>query len=303
MNPEFGTVITAMVTPFDERGQIDEGATEGLIKHLLANGTDGLVVCGTTGESPTLSHAEKLKLFGLVKEITGGRVPLIAGTGSNNTAESITLSKEAVALGYDAVLLVAPYYNRPSQEGLYRHFRTIAEAARTPTLLYNIPGRSAVTIEPATIKRLVKDCSFICGVKEATGNLMQASELLIGAPGGFLLYSGEDGLVLPLMAIGGVGVISVTSHLVGRDLSAMCSAYRNGAVAEAARLHLKMMPIVRACFQSTTPSPAPVKAALNLIGVPVGEVRLPLVPVNDSERQIVQKAVYEYGLLGEKVRN
>ena len=292
--PEWGQVITAMVTPFDEKGAICERAVQRVVDHLYDNGSDGLVVCGTTGESPTLSHDEKLQMFRLVKQASHGRGPIIAGTGTYNTGESIELSRQAEEIGVDGLLAVTPYYNKPSQEGLYLHFRAIAESVRIPVMVYNVPPRTSVNIEPATVLRLAKDVTNIVGVKEASGNLVQVSEIVAGAPAGFSIYSGEDGVVLPVLSVGGVGVVSVTSHVAGKELKRMHEAFFSGDYAEAARLHAFMLPIVKACFQSTTPSPAPVKAAMNLMGLNVGGLRLPLVEVNDAEREIVRRALAAY---------
>jgi 4-hydroxy-tetrahydrodipicolinate synthase len=296
--PFWGRILTAMVTPFDTDGRIDESAVATLVDHLFANGSDGLVVCGTTGEAPTLTHDEKLRMFQHVKELAAGRGPVIAGTGDNETAFSIELSREAAALGVDGLLLVAPYYNKPSQEGMYRHFRAIAEAVNLPVMLYNVPGRTGINIDATTVLRLACDVPNVVAVKDASGNLLQTSEIVAGAPAGFRVYSGEDGLILPMLAVGGAGVVSVTSHLVGRDMRAMFDAFAAGRAIEAAALHAKMLPIVKACFQSTTPSPVPVKAALNLLGVPVGGLRLPLVEANEKELGIVRTALRSYGLIG-----
>jgi 4-hydroxy-tetrahydrodipicolinate synthase len=295
--PNWGRVLTAMVTPFVAGGELDEAGVQRLVDHLSATGSDGLIVCGTTGESPTLSHDEKLTMYRLVREAARGRVAVLAGTGTNNTADSITLSVEAAALGVDGLLLVAPYYNKPSQEGLYRHFRAIAEAAAVPCMLYNVPPRTSVNIEAATTLRLARDVENIVAIKEASGNLMQISEIAAGAPDGFRIYSGEDGLTLPMLAVGCYGVVSVTSHLVGADIANMHRLFFDGDFAGAARLHARMLPIVKACFQPTTPSPAPLKAALDMIGVPAGGVRLPLVDANDRERDVVRKALSDYGML------
>ncbi|MGC8668779.1 MAG: 4-hydroxy-tetrahydrodipicolinate synthase [Chthonomonadales bacterium] len=294
---EWGRVLTAMVTPFAADGSLDKAAVPRLVEYLLAHGSDGLVPSGTTGESPTLTRDEKLALFSLVKEAAGDRAAVIAGTGGNNTAEAVALSQAAARLGVDGILLVAPYYNKPSQEGLYRHFRAIAEAVPIPVMIYNVPGRTSVNIEAATVLRLARDVPNIVAVKEASGNLMQVSEIIAGAPAGFRVYSGEDGLVLPILALGGYGVVSVTSHLVGADLKRMHAAFLAGDLAEAARLHAAMLPIVKACFQPSTPSPVPVKAALNLLGIPVGAPRLPLVEATEAERAIITKAMADYGLL------
>lgn len=293
----WGQVLTAMVTPFKQDGSIDEEGVARVVDHLFENGSEGIVVCGTTGESPTLSHDEKLAMFRLVYRAAKGRGPVIAGTGGNDTAASIALSSEAAALGVDGLLLVGPYYNKPSQEGYYRHFRTIAEAVDLPIMLYNVPPRTAGNIEAATVLRLARDVKNIVAVKEASGNLLQISDICAGAPEGFQVYSGEDGLVLPMLAVGCVGVVSVTAHAVGRDMKAMHTAFFSGDLCGAARLHAKMLPVLRALFQPTTPSPAPVKTAMNLLGVPVGSVRLPLVDTNEKETEIVRKALSDYGLL------
>jgi len=294
----FGQVLTAMVTPFDATGQISESGVEQLVEHLLANGSDGIVVCGTTGESPTLSHAEKLKLFRQVKGIVGKRGAVIAGTGGNDTAASIALTQEAVETGVDGALLVVPPYNKPSQEGLYQHFKAIATSVpHLPCMLYNVPPRTAQNMDSVTTIRLAKDIPNVVATKEAANNFVQCAEIIAEAPSEFAVYSGDDGAALPLLAIGGVGVVSVTAHLNGKDMKAMHTAFCAGQLAEAARLNGKMLPILRACFQSTTPSPVPVKAALNLLGIAVGGVRLPLVEANAKELEIVKTALAAYGLL------
>ena len=293
----WGRVITAMATPFDAEGRIDPAGVARLVDHLFTHGSESLVVSGTTGESPVLSAAEKLRLFELVRESARGRGAVLAGVGSYDTAESAKLAREAAALGVDGLLLVTPYYNKPSQEGLYRHFRAVAEATPLPVMLYNVPPRTSVNLEARTTLRLAADAPNVVAVKEASSNLVQATEILSDAPEGFRVYSGEDPLVLPLMAIGAYGVVSVSAHLVGPDLQAMIAAHLRGDIAEAARLHAKMMPIVRALFQPTTPSPVPLKAALELMGVPVGAPRLPLVQATDAERATVRKAMQDYGLL------
>ncbi len=293
--PNWGQVITAMVTPFDSQGRVDDKGVERVVEYLLANGSDGVVVAGTTGESPTLTHEEKIHLFRLVKSIVGNRGSVIAGTGSNDTASSLELSKEASALGVDGLLLVAPYYNKPSQEGLYQHFRIISEAVDVPVMLYNVPPRTSCNIDAKTVLRLAHDVENVVAVKEASSNLVQVSEIAAGAPEGFLIYSGEDGIVLPTLAVGGVGVVSVSAHVVGRDLKEMHRRFFAGDLKGAQELHFKMLPIVRALFQPTTPSPAPVKAAMNLLGLEAGSVRLPLVDANPAETAIVKSALELYG--------
>lgn len=296
-SPAWGRVVTAMVTPFDASGEIDEPAVGRLVDHLLANGTEGIVVCGTTGEAPTLSDAEKLRMFELVRAATDGRAAMIASTGNYDTAHTIALSRDAASRGADGLLLITPYYNRPSQEGLYAHFRAVAEAVELPIMLYNVPTRTGVNLEARTCLRLVRDVPNIVAVKEASGSLMQVSEIAAGAPPGKLIYSGDDGLLLPLLAVGGYGVVSVTSHLVGRAMSAMVMAHLQGKPDEAARLHQRMLPIVRACFQPTTPSPAPLKCALAMLGIIGNRLRLPLVTADEAESGRVRAALVEFGLL------
>ena len=216
----FGQIVTAMVTPFDENGEIDFQATRNLINHLIANGSDGLVVAGTTGESPTLSNEEKVQLFRFTVEVVNGRVPVIAGTGSNNTRESIELTMRAEDVGVDGIMLVAPYYNNPCQEGLYQHFKTIAEATSLPIMLYNIPGRSVVNISVETVVRLSKIPNIV-SIKEASGDLDAMAEIIDHTPEGFSLYSGDDALTIPVLSIGGTGVVSVSSHVIGNEMQTM----------------------------------------------------------------------------------
>lgn len=294
----FGQVLTAMVTPFDAQGRIDEAGVVRLVDHLLTHGSDGIVVAGTTGESPTLSHDEKLHLFGLVKRAVAGRGKVIAGTSSNDTAAGVRLTQEAAELGVDGALLVVPPYSRPSQEGLYQHFKALATAVPSlPCMLYNVPPRTAQNMDAATTIRLANDISNIVATKEAANNLTQVAEIVGGTGEEFSVYSGDDAMTLPLLAVGGVGVVSVSAHLVGNDMKAMITAFCEGHLDEAARLNIKMLPIVRACFQPTTPSPAPLKAALNLLGIPAGGLRLPLVEANTKERDLVHIALTNYGLI------
>ncbi|HEX5323662.1 MAG TPA: 4-hydroxy-tetrahydrodipicolinate synthase [Capsulimonadaceae bacterium] len=293
-NPRFGQVITAMVTPFDENLQIDRQQVKRLTDYLLSHGSDGLVVCGTTGESPTLSHEEKLTLFRQVRE-AAGNAKVIAGTGTNNTAESIALTREAKGIGMDAVLVVAPYYNKPSQEGMYQHFRAVAESADIPVMLYNIPGRSIVTITTQTIARLVKDCPNIVAVKDATADMALAAEVAGATPEDFEIYSGADEVNLPLLSLGGVGAVSVTSHVAGKDLKRMHEAFVAGDLKTARDLHIKSIALTRALF--SVPSPAPTKAALAAMGVlPNAKARLPIVEPNDQERGVIEAALRKYGV-------
>jgi 4-hydroxy-tetrahydrodipicolinate synthase len=294
MQVNWGPVVTAMVTPFNENLEVNYDAAQALAELLVQTGSTGLVVSGTTGESPTLTHEEKVTLFRKVKEAVGNRAAVLAGTSTYDTEESVRLSQEAERAGVDGLLLVAPYYNRPSQEGLYQHFKTIAHAVDLPVMIYNIPGRTGVNVEPTTLLRLA-EITNVVAVKEASGNLNQMSEICAGAPDGFLVYSGDDSLTLPLLAVGGVGVVSVASHVVGRDIRRMCEAFFAGKVQEATKLHHRMLPLFKALFCTT--NPVPVKAALNMLGANVGGVRLPLVEANDREKEIVRKALRDYGLL------
>lgn len=284
----FGQVLTAMVTPFDQNGEIDFEATRTLVNYLLANGTDGLVVSGTTGESPTLTTEEKVALFKFVVEVVAGRVPVIAGTGSYDTRASISLTKLAEEAGVDGIMLVVPYYNKPNQEGLYQHFKTIAESTKLPILLYNIPGRSSVNMTAETVIRL-SEIDNIAAVKEASGNLDQMAEIISKTPSDFALFSGDDGLALPVLAIGGNGVISVASHVIGNELQDMINSFNSGDHQKAASEHRRLLPIMRALFAA--PSPAPVKAALNMNGINVGGLRLPLVPLTAEEEKTLQKVL------------
>ncbi|MFD2682774.1 4-hydroxy-tetrahydrodipicolinate synthase [Bacillus seohaeanensis] len=277
----FGRISTAMVTPFDNRGNIDFTKTTQLINYLINHGTDSLVVAGTTGESPTLTKEEKVALFHHVVKVVDGRIPVIAGTGSNNTHASIELTKKAEEAGVDAVMLVAPYYNKPSQEGLYLHFKTIAEATNLPVMIYNIPGRSSINIVPETIIRLSK-IENITAVKEASGDLDAMTEIIANTPEDFLLYSGDDGLTLPVLSIGGTGIVSVASHVIGSEMKEMITVFHSGEVEKAAKIHQKILPIMKGLF--TSPSPTPVKTALQMKGLDVGSVRLPLLPLTEQER-------------------
>ncbi|MGM0750484.1 MAG: 4-hydroxy-tetrahydrodipicolinate synthase [Bacillota bacterium] len=277
----FGRVSTAMVTPFDRKGNIDFTKTTQLIQYLIENGSDSLVVAGTTGESPTLTKEEKIALFRHVVKVVNGRVPVIAGTGSNNTHASIELTKKAVEAGVDAIMLVAPYYNKPSQEGLFQHFRAIAESTSLPVMLYNIPGRSSVNVSPETIIRL-SEIENIVAVKEASGDLDSMTEIISHTPDDFMLYSGDDGLTLPVLSIGGTGIVSVASHIIGNEMQEMVAAFIDGNPMQAAGLHQKLLPIMKGLF--TSPNPTPVKTALQMKGLDVGSVRLPLIPLTEVER-------------------
>ncbi|WP_271853411.1 4-hydroxy-tetrahydrodipicolinate synthase [Planococcus maritimus] len=282
----FGQVITAMATPFDANGEIDFQATTNLVEYLINNGSDGIVVAGTTGESPTLSIDEKVALFVHVVTVADGRAKIIAGTGSNNTRASVALTEQAEQAGVDGVMLVTPYYNKPSQEGMYRHFEAIANATTLPVMLYNIPGRSVVNLSVDTIVRLSL-IDNITSVKEASGDLDAASEIIERTGHGFAVYSGDDSLTLPMLSIGGTGIVSVASHIIGNDMQKMVKMFRTGDTAGAAALHRQLLPTMKALFAA--PSPSPVKAALNLMGVPVGGVRLPMLALTEEETATLQQ--------------
>ncbi|WP_252313413.1 4-hydroxy-tetrahydrodipicolinate synthase [Sinobaca sp. H24] len=284
----FGRISTAMATPFDKDGEIDFRSLTSLVNHLISNGSESLVVAGTTGESPTLSREEKLMLFEHVVYVANGRVPVIAGTGCNNTRASMELTKLAEKTGVDAVMLVTPYYNKPSQEGMYQHFKAVAEATTLPVMLYNIPGRSAAGMIPETIIRLA-EIENIMSVKEATGNLDWASQIISSTPDSFLVYSGDDSLTLPMLSVGGTGVVSVSSHIIGNEMQDMVQSFLNGNTAYASKLHRELLPVMKSMFSA--PNPVPVKAALEMQGIISGDVRLPMVRLTEEEAALVFTAI------------
>ena len=275
----FPTLMTAMATPFDADGGLDLDGVQSLASHLVDHGSQGLVVAGTTGESPTLSHDETLETFRAVVEAVGERVTVVAGTGKNDTAATIQLTQHAEKVGVDAIMLVTPYYSRPSQAGLDRHFRACAAATDLPVLLYNIPSRTACEIEPETLIGLADDIDNIMGVKDAVGDLVKTSWVVSHAPDDFGVYSGDDANCLPLLAVGGVGLVSVAAHLVGEQLAEMIGVFETDP-AVARSIHLRCLPLFRALFAE--PSPGPLKAGLKVLGLPGGEVRLPLAMPRDS---------------------
>jgi len=293
-NARFGHVLTAMVTPFDASGEVDAARAGEIARFLLANGSNGVVVNGTTGESPTTTLEEKAEIVRAVRAAVGPNAILMAGAGGNNTAEVVELAHHSHAAGATAILSVAPYYNKPSQEGLYRHFRAIADATPLPLVLYNVPGRTITNIEATTTARLAKDAPAIVGTKEASANMAQVGEIVRTTPDDFDVYSGDDGTILPTLALGGAGVISVISHVVGPDIAAVHAAWFAGDVAEAARRFLPLLPVTRALFSA--PSPAPVKYALSLVGQDAGGVRLPLVDLSEDEKTVVAQALRAHGL-------
>ena len=280
----FGRLMTAMITPFDASGEVvDYAQAQRLARALLASGSDGVVVSGTTGEAPTLSRDEKLGLFKAVKEAVGGDGQVLAGTSSYDTRESVELSRDAERAGVDGLLLTVPYYNKPSQEGLYRHFEAIAAAVDIPCVLYNIPGRTSVNMAPETIIRSAKTPNIV-GVKEASGSLDAVSKIVDEAGPDFHVWSGDDQVTLPLLSVGGYGVICVVSHLAGKQMKGMIQDYLEGRVTEAAATHRRLLPLMTA-LMTIAANPVPVKHALNAIGFNAGPLRLPLYKLDETQQQ------------------
>jgi 4-hydroxy-tetrahydrodipicolinate synthase len=292
---DFGRVITAMVTPFTSTGEVNYPVAAKLAAYLADHGSDALVMCGTTGESPTLSWEEEYELFRVVRQAVAGKAKIIAGTGSNSTDEAIEATEKAATLELDGALLVVPYYNKPPQEGLYQHFRAIALAVPDlPIMLYNIPGRTGQNLLPETVARLAEIPNIVAS-KEASGNLDQVSQVRQLTPPEFGLYSGDDSLTLPMLAVGCNGVVSVASHLVGDQLQAMVQAFLAGQVQTATAIHLKLFPLFKTLFVTT--NPIPVKAALELQGWDVGAPRLPLVAADEDTKIMLKNLLIQYSLL------
>jgi len=289
----FSGCITALVTPFKGARVDVEGLREN-VRFQLKNRVSGLLVNGSTGEAPNLSSAEWERSLAAVVAEVRGRVKVVGGAGTNSTAKSIKQAKRAEVLGADALLVVAPYYNKPTQEGLYRHFRAIAESVELPVIVYNIPPRSVVNILPATIERMAKDCQNIVAVKEASGSLDQSSEIIQRCGDRVTVVSGDDSLTLPILSVGGKGVISVVSNIAPLDVSKMIEYYLAGKVELAAGMHRKLFPLIKAMFIET--NPAPVKAAMNMLNMAAGEPRLPLVAPTEASRELIRRALVDYGL-------
>ena len=295
-NPYFGRLLTAMVTPFNADGSVNYEKAADLTEWLINNGSDGLVVAGSTGEAATMSAEEKLELFRVVVNRINKRVPVIAGTGSNNTADSVKMTKMAEAMGVDGALIVGPYYNKPTQEGFYQHFAAVAQSTGLPIIVYNVPGRTASNISPAIVARLAADFENIVAIKEAAGNVAQVAELYSVLPEEFTIYSGDDGLILPFMSVGATGLISVLSNIGGGILQDVMQAYEDGRVREAAKLNARMVPLANAMFIET--NPIPVKAAVTLVtGIDAGQPRLPLTPMEPANKAKMVAVLQEYGLV------
>jgi 4-hydroxy-tetrahydrodipicolinate synthase len=287
--------IVAMITPFDQNNKIDEQGIRELVEFHIKNGTDGIVPCGTTGESPTLSHEEHKKVIELTVKAVAGRVPVIAGTGSNSTEEAIDLTSAAKDLGADGVLLVMPYYNKPTQKGLYEHFKTIAEKVDIPGIIYNVPSRSGVNMLPSTLAELA-ELKNVVAVKEASGNLEQMAEIMYLCDKNIILLSGDDKILLPVLSIGGKGVISVVANIIPTEVSQMVKEFQKGNYQEAQNLFFKTIyPLSRAMFYET--NPIPVKTAVRLMGLPAGNLRLPMIDMEDSHFQQLKKDLEDFNLL------
>jgi 4-hydroxy-tetrahydrodipicolinate synthase len=289
----FEGVFTALVTPFRD-GSVDEGVLRELVERQIAAGVDGVVPCGSTGESATLSHAEHCRVVELTVEQAAGRVQVVAGTGSNSTRESIELTRHAKQVGADGALLISPYYNKPTQEGIVAHFTAIARETDFPLIPYNIPGRTASNVLPATLARLA-NLEQVVGVKEACGDIAQISELVAACPPEFTVLSGDDAMILPVIAVGGRGVISTSSNVAPAELVALVRTARAGDLERARALHQKLLPLFDALFCET--NPIPVKAALALMGLAGDEIRLPLTPLTERNRERLQLVLKELGLV------
>ena len=285
----------ALVTPFDREGRLDEDAYRHMIRLQLKGGTRGLVPCGSTGEAATLPHEEYRRAIEIACDESRGEVPVIAGVGTNATWKAVESAREAESLGADALLVLAPYYNKPTQEGIYQHFRAVARESRLPIVVYNIPGRTGVNILPKTVARMAKDLPTVVAVKEAAGSLDQVSEILTLTKPGFTVLSGDDSLTVPMMSVGAKGVVSVVANVAPKQTQALCAAALKGDYKRAASLHLKLFPLIKSLFVET--NPIPVKAALAMMGVCRPEPRLPLTPLSAENRPALKKALKEFNLI------
>ena len=286
-----GRLLTAMVTPFDEKGKVDYEQAKRLALALLDSGSQGIVVSGTTGESPTLSRDEKLRLFAEVKSAVGEQGSIVAGTGSYSTAESMELTKDAERTGVDACLLIVPYYNKPTQEGLFQHFKAIALSTKLPCILYNVPSRTVTNLSAETVVKL-SQVDNIIGIKEASGNLGQIANIINGVNEDFLVYSGNDSDTFSILALGGYGVISVASHLAGNQIDEMMEKLLAGKTQEAAEIHRRLLPLINALFVLS--NPIPIKYALNHLGFPVGKTRLPLTEPDEKSATFIETTLKNY---------
>ncbi len=287
-------LMTAMITPFTSKLEVDYEKAAHLAQYLVENGSDGLVVCGTTGESPTLSQEEKIELFRTVKNKVGNAAQVWAGIGSNSTDQSVKLAQKAAELNINGIMAVTPYYNKPSQEGIYRHFKAIAESVSLPLMLYNVPGRTGINLLPATVKRLSLIDNVSC-LKESTGSMDQMSEIRNAVADDFIIYCGDDSLTLPMMSLGAHGVVSIASHLIGREIREMIDAYINGRNKEAQQIHGRLYPVFKVLFITT--NPIPVKEAMKMLGKDSGLLREPLCEASEGEKETIKQVITQFGLL------
>lgn len=291
----FGNVITAMITPFKADQSIDYEGAVTLAKYLVAHGSDGILVAGTTGEGSTMTAEERQNLFTEIVKAVGDQVLVMGNIGTNNTAQSIAFAKEAEKTGVDALLAIVPYYNKPNQEGCYAHFAAIAEATELPFLIYNVPGRTGGRILPETVIKLANTYSNIVGIKEASGDLDAAATIASHTPDTFHVYSGDDSLTLPMLAVGGEGIISVAAHIMGEPLQEIVRSYKEGKVARARELHQKYLPVMKGIFY--TVNPTPIKACCNLLGLPAGPFRLPMVDATPDKKEFLKQMMKDVGIM------
>lgn len=294
-SPKFGRLVTAMVTPFGDDGKIDYKATEQVANHLIKTGTSSILVCGTTGESPTLSDEEKIDFLKCVVAVCKNRARVIMGAGTNDTAKSVKMVQIAQKEGADGLLVIAPYYNKPSQAGIEAHFKTVASASTLPMIVYNIPARTGVNILPETMLRIAEQCDTVHAIKDSTGNVDQAAEIAAKARDGFRIYSGDDFLTLPFLSIGACGVVSVASHLVGESVTGIMAKFFSGDVDGPRSIHYKYLPLFKGLFAA--PNPVCVKYALSKLGLCKEHVRLPLVPLNEDEKNTLKQILKNTGVL------
>lgn len=287
-------LLTAMITPYDNNLEVNYAKAAEISELLAGNGSDGIVVCGTTGESPVLSHEEKLQLYKTVKDQVGDRIQVWAGTGSNNTRATVELTRQAEKTGVDGIMLVTPYYNKPSQQGLYEHFKTVAESTSLPVMLYNIPGRTGANLLPETVARLAK-IQNIAAIKEASGSMDQVSLLKTVLPESMAVYSGDDSLTLPMLAIGAAGVVSIASHLIGNEIKQMLECFFAGDIEKAREIHLRIFPVMKGLFITT--NPVPLKEAMNMLDMNVGGLRLPLTGASEAEKARIREMLIDNNIL------
>lgn len=294
MRINVGEVVTAMVTPFNENLEVDYGKVEKLADYLINNGSDAILVAGTTGESPTLSHEEELEILKVVKNVVGNKAKIVMGAGSNSTRTAVKMTKKVEALGVDAILSVVPYYNKPPQAGLIEHFSQIAKSTSLPIMLYNIPGRTGINMEAETIAKLANDHKNIAAVKQSNANLDLVTEIRMQTPDDFVIYSGDDSLTLPMLSLGAYGIVSVASHVIGKEIKEIITEFKAGNVAKATELQLKAYPLFKAIF--TSPNPIPIKVLLAKKELVSETVRPPLVKLTAEQKEKLYSSVSSYNI-------